>query len=250
MAKRNRKTLKNFFQKGQLPTQEDFSDLIDSMVNIIDEGFAKSINEGLELSTVADSEKLMSFFRNIEDKSPIWSIETDKTNNNLSFTNRNGEKILVLNEEKRVGINTDAPKNTLDVNGIISSKGRKGSFKTGTVPANGKWNSIIDNLDGCHAFEIMAGVGKKNSGKYSLMHAFALSSYNSKNSITYNQSFFRTCCNAMRLKWTGEMHRYSLDIKTRSDFGNNICINYFISQLWFDPFMEQSLKTEEKISHG
>lgn len=247
MARRNRKTLKNFFQKGQLPTQENFSDLIDSMVNVVDEGFSKSINDGLEISPIGDSQKLISFFRNIEDKSPIWSYETDKLNNNLSFNNRNGDKVLVLNEEKRVGINTENPGTTLDVNGILSYKGRLGTYKYGLVPANGKWQSIITGLDACNAFEIMAGVGKKKSGKYSLMHAFALSTFNSENKISYHQSFFKTMCNSIKLKWSGSMHDYSLEIKSRSDFGEDIYIQYSISKLWFDPFMDNCVidKNEE-----
>ncbi|MCG8697411.1 MAG: hypothetical protein MI922_05105 [Bacteroidales bacterium] len=242
MARRNRKTLKNFFQSGQMPSQEDFTDLIDSMVNIIDEGFSKSVNDGLELSSVADSDKLISFFKNIEDKSPIWSCETNKENNNLSFSNSLGEKVLVLNEDKKVGINTENPESTLDVNGVLSCKGRKGTFKSGVVPANGKWNSIISNLDGCNAFEVMAGVGKRKSGKYSLLHAFALNVFNSESKISYNQSFFKTWCNTMKLKWSGSMHDYSLDIRTKSDLGEDIYINYYITQLWFDPYMDSSIK--------
>lgn len=245
MARRNRKTLQNYFQKGQMPSEQDFVDLIDSMVNIVDEGFSKSINDGLELYCVADSSKYISFFQNIEDKSPIWTCESDNSNNNLSFINRNGEKILVLSEEKKIGINTDSPETELDVNGVVSFKGKRGTYKSGIVPANGKWNSILDNLDGCQAFEIMAGVGKKRSGKYSLLHAFALSTFNSKNKIIYHQSFFHTMCNSLKLKWTGKMHDFSLDIKTRSDYGPDIYINYFITQLWFDPFMDNCSKLNE-----
>jgi hypothetical protein len=245
MARRNRKTLQNFFQKGQMPSEQDFTDLIDSMVNIVDEGFSKSVNDGLELYSLAGSTKLISFFRNIEDKSPIWSCETDETSNNLSFANKNGEKILVLNEDGKVGINTDKPETELDINGIVSFKGKRGTYKSGTVPANGEWNNLITNLDGCNAFEIMAGVGKKKSGKYSLLHAFALSTYNSKNKIIYHQSFFHSLCNTLKLKWNGEMHNYSLDIKTKSDYGPDIAINYFITQLWFDPFMDSCVKKSE-----
>lgn len=250
MARRNRKTLKNFFQKGQMPTQENFSDLIDSMVNIVDEGFSKSINQGLEISPIGDSQKLFSFFKNIEDKSPVWTCETDKTNNNLSFNNKNGDKILVLDEDKRVGINTENPTTALDVNGILSYKGRMGNYKSGIVPADGKWHCIISNLDGCNAFEIVAGVGKKKSGKYSLLHAFALSTFNSENKIHYNQSFFNTMCNTMKLKWTGSMHNYSLNIKTRSEIGDDIFIQYSVSQLWFDPFMDKCVMTKPENDNG
>ena len=41
MTKRNRKTLSDNFADGSLPTQDAFGDLIDSMVNIVDDGFDK-----------------------------------------------------------------------------------------------------------------------------------------------------------------------------------------------------------------
>jgi len=249
MARRNRKTLKNFFQKGQMPTEENFSDLIDSMVNIVDEGFSKSINEGLEISSIGESSKLISFFRDIEDKSPIWGCEIDKkNNNNLSFTNKKGDNILVLSEEGRIGIGTNAPDTELDVNGIMSYKGRLGTYKSGLVPANGKWHSLITGLDGCNAFEIMAGVGKKKSGKYSLVHAFALNTFNSENRIYYHQSFFKTMCNTIKLQWVGSMHDYSLEMKTRSDYGDDIYISYSIAQLWFDPFMDKCFKPKNETN--
>ena len=245
MARRNRKTLKNFFKKGHMPTEDDFNDLVDSMVNIVDEGFSKSFSEGLKLSPVTDSDKLLSFFQNIEDKSPIWTCETDTSNNNLSFSNSKGEKVLVLDENRRVGINKERPESTLDVDGVITSTGRKGSYKSGLVPADGKWHSIIVDLTGCNAFEIMAGVGKKKSGKYALLHAFALSTFNSKNKIIYHQSFFKSLCNTLKLRWDGTTYSYGLDIRTKSDFGPDIYINYFISQIWFDPLMDNCFKPKK-----
>lgn len=222
-----------------MPSEEHFSDLIDSMVNLVDEGFSKSIKDGLEISSVGDSTKLISFYKTNEDENSIWAIETEKESNNLAFSNEKKEKVLSLNEEGRVGIGTNNPENTLDVNGIISAQGRIGTYKTGLVPADGKWHPIITGLDGCHAFEVMAGVGKKKSGKYALMHAHALNTFNSESRIYYHQAFFRILYNRIKLRWTGSMHNYTLEMKTRSNYGENISVNYSIGKLWFDPFMDQ-----------
>ncbi len=242
MARRNRKTLKNFFQKGQMPSEENFSDLIDSMVNIVDEGITKSINEGLEISSIGDSSKLISFFRDIEDKEPLWSINADKENNNLTFNSNTNKKLISLSENDRVGIGTDTPKTKLDVNGIVSYTGRIGSYKKGFIAADHKWHTILDNLDGCQAFEIMAGVGKKKSGKYALLHAYAMNTFNSKGHVYYHQSFFRTMCNSIKLRWKGSADKYALEMKTRSDYGSDIYVQYSVAKLWFDPFMDQCFK--------
>lgn len=245
MAKRNRITLKNFFKKGQRPKQEDFADLIDSMVNIVDEGFTKSIKDGMEISPVNDSDKLISFFQNIENKSPIWSISIDKENDNLAINNSKGHPILLLAEDGKVGVNTKNPQTELDVNGVISYKGRQGNYIQNKIPADGKWHKIISELDGCHAFEIVAGVGKQKFGKYALLHATVLSCFNSKNEIFSNQAYFQYKCNCIKLKWEGKQHSYDLMMKSKSDYGSNIYINYSISQLWFDPFMDKSLVLDD-----
>ena len=63
MTKRNRNTLKNYFLNGSVPNQDQFKDLIDSNLNIIDEGFDKSPDEGLKVSQLGDSGRLISFFK-------------------------------------------------------------------------------------------------------------------------------------------------------------------------------------------
>ena len=49
MAKQNRETLKRFFSAGKLPSEEHFADLIDSSLNVTDEGFSKSEDFGFEV---------------------------------------------------------------------------------------------------------------------------------------------------------------------------------------------------------
>lgn len=38
MEQKNRKTLKSYFEKGDVPTEEQFAELIDSVPNIVDDG--------------------------------------------------------------------------------------------------------------------------------------------------------------------------------------------------------------------
>jgi len=243
MTRRNRKTLKNFFQKGQMPTEEHFSDLIDSMVNIVDEGISKSINRGLELSSVGESSKLISFYKNIEDSDPDWSLDINKENLNISFNNRKDEKLLTLDDEGRVGIAAEKPRTTLEVGGVVSFKGRTGTYKIGQIPADRKWHPILTGLEGCHAFEIVAGVGNKQVGKYALMNASVMNSFYSHRNIFYHHSFFKTIfCKKFKLRWRGTKHSYSLEMRTKHNYGTNIYANYSVGQLWFDTFMDNCTK--------
>jgi len=74
MTKRNRKTLTDNFADGKLPTQEAFGDLIDSMVNVVDDGFEKNAKDGMKVAQL-DGAKLISFYYKITaNDAPLWSI--------------------------------------------------------------------------------------------------------------------------------------------------------------------------------
>jgi hypothetical protein len=272
MTKRNRKTLADNFSDGKLPTQEAFGDLIDSMVNIIDEGFDKNALDGIKIAQLDNSSKLISFYDEITVKSPIWSVAFSPSGygggadryKNLNFffgdSKTNGVTLATAlpKEPKeddidgartKLGVNNSNPQYEIDVKGIISSDGRIGRAekKELEVKADGKWHPVIVGLDGCNAFEIMAGVGKKRSGRYALMHAFALNTFNSKKgNITYHQAHYSSRCDQIDLRWVGQTHNYSLEMRTRCNFDQNASeetvIRYFVTQLWFDPFMDNCTK--------
>lgn len=264
MTKRNRKTLTDNFSEGAMPTQEAFGDLIDSMVNIVDDGFDKSAQDGMKVAQLG-SYKLISFYDEITVKSPLWSIafsvpgyrgeSIGYKNLNFFYGGNNASGLTLANASDlgaegegkiRVGVNKNNPDHEVDVVGVIASDGRIGreERKEFEVRADGAWHPIITGLDGCQAFEIMAGVGKPHTGKYALLHAFALSTFNSKHdSITYHQAHFSSRCDQIELRWIGETHNYSLEMRTRCNLEENeeeIYIRYYVTQLWFDPFMERS----------
>jgi hypothetical protein len=283
MTKRNRKTLSSFFKNGTLPKEENFGDLIESMVNIVDDGFDKSPQDGMKIAQLENSSKLISFYDEITVKTPAWSMafsdpkpgKEAKSEKNLNFylghQNSAGMTLAggvdkdsdnpgdnVDEREIRVGINNDSPQQALDVNGVIAANGRIG--REGKIRADGEWHPIIAKLDGCQAFEIMAGVGKPSSGRYALTHAFALNTFNSKKAnITYHQAHYMSKCDQIDLRWVGDMHDYSLEMRTRCSYeeskketnhkkddknspkkGKEIYVRYYVTQLWFDPFMTGS----------
>lgn len=213
MAKQNRLTLKKFFADGTRPTAENFGDLIDSTLNMKDEGFNKSAEHGFEISTTEkDKNALVSFFRDSDAMTPLWSIRfDDHDKHNLTFAPAESADAepevfgpaLTLSPKGWVGVHTDSPACDLDVNGTMRCAARLGAVpkrlpdvddhgKQSYTPidesipvlADGKWHNITDLLTGCQAFEVVAGVSKgkdkngKNSGRYALLHAVALNAFN------------------------------------------------------------------------
>lgn len=269
MTPRNRKTLSAYFSDGQMPTQEAFGALIDSMVNIVDDGFDKSAQDGMKVAQLDNNSKLLSFYDEITVGKPIWSVSFSMpgyggdagNNRNLNFLYGNNkvtgltlasvpeavaEKENAGEAKIRVGVNNNNPQHELDVNGVIAADGRIGRAggKEYEVRADGKWHPVITGLDGCQAFEIMAGTGKPRSGRYALLHAFALNTYNSsKSNITYHQARFSSKCDQIELRWVGGTHDYSLEMRVRCSYeqsaNEEIYIRYYVTRLWFDPFMDE-----------
>jgi hypothetical protein len=247
MAKKNRETLKNYFKTGKRPTEGEFEDLIDSTLNNIDEGFDKTPEDGFKVTQLGEFGKLISFYQNIDVKSALWSIAASVIDKGLVFESEKKKDVLYLSPLGKVSINM-APEPELDVkldvNGTVSSYGRVGA-ETGTIPADGKWHDIEAGLKGCNAFEIMAGAGEKKKGKYALAHAIAVNTFNSKGKITYTQSYYGTRCARLKLRWSGDVNVYSLQLRSGYCYGKGVKVKYQITRLWFDPLMDDCQGEEE-----
>ncbi|WP_292916570.1 hypothetical protein [Nitrosomonas sp.] len=241
-----------------MPSEVAFADLIDSTLNLIDDGFDRTVEDGLKVSQLGDG-KLMSFYQNMATLSAMWSVGIDKATTNLSFGNQSNPHVLTLSSigpvdpdsagaaKMGVGINTAIPRFELDVAGTIASYGRVGQRGELAVPADGNWHDVTEMLTGCQAFEVVAGVGGKDAdGKFALMHAFALNTYNTKGHITYHQSHYGAKCNRLELRWQNgenvENFEYKLQLRVEASYGDNIWVNYYMTRLWHDPLMYESEK--------
>ena len=245
MPPKNRSTLKHFFEKGSLPSQDQFRDLIDSMLNMIDEGFTKTPKDGLEISNPGDEEGLISFWKTSDQTQPVWSLRFDSNKTKLLILDHNDRVVLSLNPDGTIEISGN-----IKVEGTVSAEGRLGTHKAGGVPADGQWHRITDALSGCHAFEVVAGAGKKSTGNYALMHAIAMNTFhpkgflfnflNLKRRIKCHQAYYRSLGNKLKLRWAGEMRDYYLELKSNANYGDGVTIRYSLTNLWFDEDMRES----------
>jgi hypothetical protein len=275
MPAQDRKTLKKYFKQGSLPSEDHFKDLIDSMLNMRDEGFEKDHYLGFMVGQLPEG-KSITFYKGIPIEKPIWSVklhlegddrEDDDLENddledddrNLYFLNIKDEEILTLTPKGNVGIKQNQPEFDLDVAGNIASRGRIGEKGSKTIHANGSWQDITEPLVGCNAFEIMAGVGKEKSGRYALMHAYALKTFNARGKIVYHQAHYGSRCNRLKLRWKRKPGKqYILQMKTACCYGSggkrrsqkkgdkagkdgDIYVKYYLTKLWFDERMKDCL---------
>lgn len=235
----NRLSLKTFFSAGARPKESNFASLIDSMVNKIDDGISKTLEDGLILSPQGkESDRLISFYDNVEAELAEWSIELNQNGDKgLSIvapvTEKETTTSMYFQKSGEIGIGTKTPRTSLEVDGTVGMDSRIGTYKLGTVRADGQWHDIITNLNGCVAFEVLAQVGKEKTGKYALLHAHALSTFGkSRHRIRRTQAYYGWFWNKMRIRFTGSTYNYKLQIKTRSDYGTGQDIHFHITKLW------------------
>ena len=211
----SRETLRNYFNTGCLPQAKHFHDLIDSTLNMEDEGFNKTPEDGLQIFTRGGESSLLSFFREGVDLGvPPWRLRFDTGRDSLQFAHTRGDDeglesesepsggdaaragplaVLSLAPDGRVGVNVTQPECELDVGGLVKARGRMGIIPdrvpdggekpepgqpTPPLLADGKWHNITGELTGCQALEVLAGVGGRvGEGQYSLVRATALNAY-------------------------------------------------------------------------
>ncbi|MCV2363937.1 hypothetical protein LNV23_10805 [Paucibacter sp. DJ1R-11] len=272
----NRKTLKKLFSDGALPTEHDFAALIDSMLNMSDEGFRKTPANGEEIYAPVGHHALLSFYRDQFPETALWRVALSPATDRLQFSSGDQAKPLLGltapespkpglrqpkdgevdldNRRGRVGIACGDPRDTLEVAGVIASTGRRGRHATATrIAADGQWHEVIGGLQGCQGFEVVAGAGgSQGKGHFGLLHAIALSAFNPsfgllawwrrRRGIRQTQAWWGRRCDRLELRWHGGSGRggsYSLQIRTGCDFGPDQVIQVQLTQLWFDQEMAQ-----------
>ncbi len=178
MARQDRETLRRYFRPGALPSADHFNDLIESTLNMRDEGFSKTPKDGFQIASIDNHANLISFYDNDELSDSLWQIRfSDDIASGLQINATYGDSPLLSFDPKGcIGINQPLPEQALDVNGFIKSKGNIGSEEK-VVWADGEYHDITDELTGCQAFEVVAGVGVKGQGIYGILQATAINTY-------------------------------------------------------------------------
>ena len=288
----DRKELKTFFKKGNLPDENAFRKLIDSTFNKADDRLDIDNEDGLMIYP-SENEKLLSFFEDKDKEIASWALFISKKETKGISFNKIGslkEKVdpptLFLKEEDaRVGIGTGNPSQKLEVKGIIASEGRMGNYlKDATVPADGNWHNVFtkEPLNGCNAYEIMAYAEDPDDGKYSLMHAIAVSTFgNSKPKITKTCAHYGKWWNKIDIRWESRPSKieekppgkkgkffdisgwwknlkilehkdalnYNLQLRTKSKYGNEnktVLIDFKVTVLWGPEYTKTNKLSEDQ----
>jgi hypothetical protein len=243
----SREQLEEYFRNGKIPSEKHYVDLINSMVHKVDDGFSKDDINGLKISSSEENKNLISFYKSLNEEHPFFLIAKDELDpDSLSLRpfqlpaegKSENDNRFFFHTSGKLGIGKKCdPRFKTEVNGFLGMQGRIGTYQnqTSSKPADGKWPTILEKLDHCQAFEIMARTGKRGSGRFALMHALALSVYGPRGGkIKRSQTYYGFFWNKLNLRWIGTTHNYSLQLRSNSNYGEGVQIYYTITRLWDD----------------
>ena len=76
-AKKNRAALKTYFVKNAIPTEGQFAQFIDSVLNQREDGLVKTANDPLSIEATGDDssfKKALNFYTRFADPDPAWTV--------------------------------------------------------------------------------------------------------------------------------------------------------------------------------
>ena len=231
MAKTNRRTLKEYFGRGKKPDSTQFADLIDSMLNIVDDGFNKSAEKGLLLSPLDDEGAVMEVRRNILDSDPAWVVALGKRGELHIRRGLEEQALMTLCPDGKVVIGENE-KVLLKINGAVQADSFTGGYLQGKVPADGQWQNIGGMDYGCIGYHVLAACGLKGKGRYALCDVTAMHCFGKHPRIWSRRSWFGARFNKIQFRWQRDGLNCGLQVRTRSNYGEDVYIHYRADKLF------------------
>ncbi len=269
MNRKGRDQLKELFSKGKLPTESSFQILIDSMYNREDDDFDDLYDGPLKLYVKtekrkrSEAETLLEFYNDLantgEDGKATWRFSLSPEGALKIF--RDGDKeVIVIDAEGNIELVSEE----LKISGNVSLSGFKGSYTSNNelgkpLPdplADGEWHPIVEGVNGCQMFKVVAGVGYPGGSKFALAHAIAtlvpkrkyfwnIPRFNPRHSrIQIVQSCGGSLKEKLDLKWATAGDNHNLLVRSRTNYGAKTTIQCHITKLWFDPTMSENIEID------
>ncbi|MFQ5587899.1 MAG: hypothetical protein ACE5F7_03580, partial [Nitrospiria bacterium] len=136
IKKRNRSELKSFFVKNAIPTEGEFADLIDGMLNQKDDGLAKPSGSPLSIEASGDEasqKKTINFYKSFADADPSWVLSLNPRSDpakpatarpGFSISDNAGNSRLFIDQSTgHVGLGTVNPGAKLDIQASTTTVG-------------------------------------------------------------------------------------------------------------------------------
>lgn len=235
MAQHTRSELYKIYKGGF--HDKAFEHLVDSSLNIKDDGIGLNPDHGLILTSKGPAKSLVSFYQKISDKTmPLWtfSLDSAKQTKGLNIMEGTTSRLFIKNGGL-IGINTVNPNYQLDINGLLGTKGLVGTYARGTIHADGKWHTLTNmrNMEGCVMYEIIAHINDSKDKRFGLTLATMLLTHGKrgyKNKVysvaAGSKWLWGKFLNNIHFRWVVDdlntepgKERYMIQIRSKSHYG-------------------------------
>ena len=140
MEKKDRNTLKSYFKKGCVPSENQFAELIDSVPNIVDDGIVRHTDNGLAFFP-AKGKHLQLALHYMEGASAAWTLSLT-SEKGLEIRNEAGEIVISLEQKCQITSQETKVEKSTEVTDDSSYDEK---IDTALVlPADKQWHDILE----------------------------------------------------------------------------------------------------------
>ena len=224
---KDRNTLKEYFQTGNIPSAEQFAQLIDSVPNILDDRCEKKEKEISQLFPKEKGEAFASIYAaepTSQSDKPYWYLHLNE-HEELEVRNKANEAVITIEQNKKVTMHG-------------SSKSEGGETEYMKIPADGKWHDLPVEAaathihSGCRVYQLFASYNDTQKYSYAMCEA-VVSHKNQKGcKIASSQKHWWGWSGQIKLRWYLYDDQLFLQMRSKGNKKGVESIYYQITELW------------------
>lgn len=212
MDRKDRHTLKSYFQKGDVPTEEQFAELIDSVPNIVDDGEAVRTEDGWALYPRKGGKMGVSLHEAAGEPA-AWKL-TLTSDKGLAIKNEAGEALLELKQDKNIVLHASVQQ---EGGGDEPEPDPEDYF---VIEADKKWatlKEITDIKESSRVYTVMALYRDREFGICKLTRAIAICLNNVEQWVESPRKHWWGWSGYIRLRWQADRDKTYLQIRSTSN---------------------------------
>ena len=212
MDRKDRHTLKSYFQKGDVPTEEQFAELIDSVPNIVDDGEAVRTEDGWALYPRKGG-KMGGSLHEAAGEPAAWKL-TLTSDKGLAIKNEAGEALLELKQDKNIVLHASVQQE----GGGDEPEPDPQDYLV--IEADKKWatlKEITDIKESSRVYTVMALYRDREFGICKLTRAIAICLNNVEQWVESPRKHWWGWSGYIRLRWQADRDKTYLQIRSTSN---------------------------------
>lgn len=232
-ARKDRETLKTYFQSGKVPSEAQFAALIDSVPNILEDGYLKTGEKGWIICPAKGKEPGIGFYAEEPGSSlgnPVWSI-TVAPDGALLLKNGQEEILLSVSQDMTFTLFKH-----LTVMGMVTAASFKGSTGIGPenpeclqITADRKWHDLPieaaagECRPGCRVYRFWACCKNMITDDYMMTEVLAQHCNYNNRKIKSSRKHWWGWSGIVCLRWKMREGKLYLQVRSKnSDLRNSI----------------------------